>query len=353
MVVYVAMEPLDFDPDRGERKRYHMTKKNNTTANTTTSKTTTGAAKKASTAKTTAAKKPRVENAVRPKKAEPVAEEVPDLSKYEQVSSEAVKKMRKSDLLEFLQNFCRTAYFKRLTKETTDSLVYTSKNIAKATVSDLRELVSDTLREFQLMLAEDASAKVPAPANSVKKKLRSKKAEPEVVVEEPAKEPVEETEEEPEEEQKPKKALRKKGTTKKVEKTEEVVIDDEPMFPSELTLSDGDEDVVLVNVDAEFKDYDAVANAVNEEGRDLCLATRWTRDDLKAFKYSGVPGIKNPKSFQNDLDIIQVIYAGDKVVVGVSRYTEGPCYMVPKDFTPNKDGVRVKAKAEFAIYEEK
>lgn len=338
---------------RGKRKRYHMKKATNTTANNTkvAEKKSLGAKVEKLASKATA-KKPPVSNSV---KGSPVPLTSADA---EAAAKLAVKGMNKSTLTDFCTEFIKSReQMKTIKKETQDQLRYTVRNMARATLSDLREIVTQIFVETRIaepLVDTSKKTEAPAPSNSEKPKktLRKKKD----AAEEPA---PEETEEPKPVEEKPKKSLRKK-------KTEETPVEEEKpkkkspsqdlldLFPETIIVKDGDEETELVLADGDFKDYSDVVKALNDDGQDIYLAVYWSKRHLSQFGYSVLPTIKKPKSFPYDMDVLQMIYAGENVAVSISRYTEAPYYHIPQAFEINEEfGMRFYSGAEFAVYVEK
>ena len=91
------------------------------------------------------------------------------------------------------------------------------------------------------------------------------------------------------------------------------------------------------------------------EGTDFVIATYWTRRHLKQFASSYDPMNINPNrptAFENDLDLIEVTYANDLVVTGVSLYSFVPQIFLPINFERDVDsGLRFANGVEFEVYE--
>lgn len=91
------------------------------------------------------------------------------------------------------------------------------------------------------------------------------------------------------------------------------------------------------------------------EGTDFVIATYWTRRHLKQFASSYDPMNINPNrptAFENDLDLIEVTYANDLVVTGVSLYSSVPQIFLPINFDRDEEyGLRFANGVEFEIYE--
>lgn len=91
------------------------------------------------------------------------------------------------------------------------------------------------------------------------------------------------------------------------------------------------------------------------EGTDFVIATYWTRRHLKQFASSYDPMNINPNrptAFENDLDLIEVTYANDLVVTGVSLYSFVPQIFLPINFERDvESGLRFANGVEFEVYE--
>lgn len=91
------------------------------------------------------------------------------------------------------------------------------------------------------------------------------------------------------------------------------------------------------------------------DGTDFVIATYWTRRHLKQFANSYDPMNINPNrptAFEHDLDLIEVTYANDLVVTGVSLYSSVPQIFLPINFDRDEEyGLRFANGVEFEIYE--
>ena len=58
-----------------------------------------------------------------------------------------------------------------------------------------------------------------------------------------------------------------------------------------------------------------------------------------------------PKSFEHDLDLIEVTFANNLVVTGCSLYSYVPQILLPADFEQDEDGMRYANGCEFQVYE--
>lgn len=100
---------------------------------------------------------------------------------------------------------------------------------------------------------------------------------------------------------------------------------------------------------ADIKDMKALHKALTD-GADLIFAFYWSKRHLSQFSYfNDILG--HPESFDNDLDLSNVIYISDeyKVAYAVSLYTEGVYSVFPNEIKET-DGLRFASGIEFQIY---
>lgn len=96
-----------------------------------------------------------------------------------------------------------------------------------------------------------------------------------------------------------------------------------------------------------------VVKAFNND-EDIVIATYWTKKLLKQYADSYDPmGINpnRPKSFENDLDLVELTFANNLVVTGCSLYSFIPQIFKPEYFEVDEDGMRYANGCEFEIYE--
>lgn len=96
-----------------------------------------------------------------------------------------------------------------------------------------------------------------------------------------------------------------------------------------------------------------VVRAFNND-EDIVIATYWTKKLLKQYADSYDPmGINpnRPKSFENDLDLIELTFANNLVATGCSLYSSIPQIFKPEYFEVDEDGMRYANGCEFEIYE--
>ena len=208
-------------------------------------------------------------------------------------------------------------------KETVDMVENSTKKTFKQLLNDVKEMKEGSKEEEkQLVLVENS----PKKTGKIKK---SKKASEEVK-EEKKEEPVVET-----------------------SSTEEETENVEPVnFPKEFTSSilDG---ATLKRRD-DIKDLKTLAELVNETEVDLVITTYWNKKQLKQFREGYDPlniNKKLPKSFEHDLDIVDLTYVHELVATGHSLNTIVPSTFLPQDFEQDEAGVRYSNGIEFQIYE--
>lgn len=138
-----------------------------------------------------------------------------------------------------------------------------------------------------------------------------------------------------------------KETTKKVSKPD---MDFLAGFPNTLESKALKGTLKLRNDLATIQD---VVKAFNND-EDIIIATYWTKKLLKQYAQGYDPmGINpnKPKSFEHDLDLIEITYANDLVVTGCSLYSYVPQILLPGDFEQDEDGMRYANGVEFQVYE--
>lgn len=258
-------------------------------------------------------------------------------------------KATKNYLLTALKGLPKAVTNENLLERVKYTIAQAEKSIKKVTVSDLKDLVV----EAQSLLATPA----PAPVEGMKKS--AKKPSKKVV------EPVEDDtdDEEPAEEEKPakkgKKSLKMKTAKPKTHASKELPVAE--MFPEELSFEADDGEKTLVCVHDKYHTMQEVRDAL-EEGKTLFIAAYWTKRHIQQYDYKEqfrVPQV--PKSFPDDLDILNIVVACDSFdrVFAMSTYTEALYQFNGEAFTPvedkNEDGdeftVRVSNGMEFDVYE--
>lgn len=248
-------------------------------------------------------------------------------------------KMNKEQMVKLLdENFKKVK-----DKSLKDRITYTAnawkKDAKSVGISDLRTLV----KEVASVLTPAQTEATPAPANSVKKTLKKKTAEPK-------KESVEETEEVQEEKKPAKKTPAKKAPEKKtaVQKDESKgrSFDLASMFSDTIETEIG-----LLEKAQDIKNFNDLAKALENE-EEIYFAFYWTKRLLRQFEYCPLRTVAKPKEFANDLDLVSCIYLSDegKLAIGVSSYTDAPYILVPEDMKITEDGFRYSNTMEFEVY---
>lgn len=139
---------------------------------------------------------------------------------------------------------------------------------------------------------------------------------------------------------------KKEEKPKTVHKTTELLA----QFPETLKSSALEGTLKLRN---DLKTIKDIADAYNNDV-DIVVATYWTERHLKQFGASYDPmniNPKRPKSFEHDLDLIEITYANELVVTGCSLYSYVPQIFVPGDFIIQDDNLRYANGMELQVYE--
>ncbi len=290
--------------------------------NVATKATANTASKGAKTPKATS--KPKAENSV--KKTEAPKEEPKKESK-----------ITKADMVEMLEKCLTIA---GLSKNLKERIEYTLANKAKATMNDLRELVSDAGNEAKA-LHEAQEANKSKAENSIKKPLKKSGKKADEPKEEAPKTPSKSTKK-PAKEEAPKE---KKPSLKQLTMLAE--------FPEELSVKDGEDTIELEKV--KIKSYKDVVKMLEEdEDVEIYIAVYWNKRQIQQFNYEKDGRFKVPNGkFENDVDIVNLIYPGTVIAVGISAITEIPYNFLPEDFTPDEDGMKYTDGAEFEVYKVK
>ena len=135
------------------------------------------------------------------------------------------------------------------------------------------------------------------------------------------------------------------------------------MFPEEVEFETDDGTHTLVRVHEKYHTMQEVRDAINE-GKTLFIAAYWTKLHIKKYGYADQFYLMGdaPKSFPDDLDILNIVVACDTMdrVFAMSTYTEAMYRFDKPDFEPVKDKdpsdgseftVRVSNGMEFEVYE--
>ena len=267
-----------------------------------------------------------------------------------------VKEATKGTLLNALKGLPKSVTDSNLLERIKYTLTQAEKSIRKVTVSDLSELVNEAQGLLNAAPAPVEAAKKPAPKKGGK--LPAKK---------PSKKDEEETEEEEDEteEEKTPAPAKKKGmklSTPKTKASKELPV--ASMFPSELTIEADDGNKTLTCAHDKYHKMDDVRKAL-EDGKTLFIATYWSKRHIKEYNYANTFHLDPtdvPKSFADDLDILNAVVACDNVdrLWAMSIYTEGMYYFDSADFKPVEDEdpktgdkftVRASNGMEFEVYE--
>ena len=265
-------------------------------------------------------------------------------------------KVTKSQIIEGLKNLGDRV---QLNVETQSVIDYTldayEENDRNVTMDDLKEVLatvkeSTGLSDSEIILGKSTTD---TPKSEGKAKLPSKK-EAENSVKEGTTKPVvvpknkNKSEGSPvEEEKSEEKKETKKATTSKVQKPHEEYL---ASFPETL-VSESLKGTLKLRKDLETIQDVADAWANNE---DIVIATYWTKKLLKQYAQGYDPMNINPnrpKSFEHDLDLIEVTFANNLVVTGCSLYSYVPQIILPDEFEQDENGMRYANGCEFQVYE--
>lgn len=250
--------------------------------------------------------------------------------------------MKKPELLDMLK---KSATIKGLDENLKSRIDYAvkvgDKFINKVSKPDMIGLI-DEVKAF-------LSAPKAAPAEALKAPKKSKK------------QPVEESTAEPEEKtEKKSKGLKKvKTAPQKVSKNGLPPV--ASMFPETLAIDTSDGEVVLKREHEKYHTIEEIREAI-ENGKTLFITSYWTKLHIKRFDYAQTFNVEAPKSFPDDLDVLNVVCACDSIprLWCMSNYTEAMSCFEGEDFQPIEDvdpatdekfTVRVSNGCEFEIYE--
>lgn len=218
-----------------------------------------------------------------------------------------------------------------------DSIMYASKNAAKATRNDLVELVKETMNLLGDKFVEPVAAETkksathPKAENSIKPVAKSEKKD------ESTKTVVKKT---------TKKSPVKEDGVTTLDESAKVVQQRASKMPNHITY--GDQRYELATDINSMDDLHRVMTESDEN--EVIFAFYFPKRNIRQFGYFGNI-LGTPKSFKDDLDITSVIYVSDekKVAYTVSLYTEAVYTIIPEDFNKD-DGVRIAGYCEFEIY---
>ena len=264
-------------------------------------------------------------------------------------------KATKNELLEALTGIPASANIKKdenFMSRLNYTLAQAKKSIKKVTVSDLSALVT----EAQGIL-------MPAPAAAASKKpasmKKTTKAEPEEDEDSDSETDAEETK--PEKKTTGKKTLKAVKTVPQKTKASKL-LPTASMFPDEITFDADDGKKTLKCAHGKYHTIEQIRKALEEDST-LYIAAYWTKRHIKEYDYNTTFGVTAPKSFPDDLDILNIVVACDTIdrVFAMSTYTEAMYRFEGADFDPvddedpatgDKYTVRVSNGMEFEVYEE-
>lgn len=274
--------------------------------------------------------------AKKPQAKKPVAETKPQVAPVEAPKPKA-KKPTKEQVINNLNAMSNglAKMSKNKVKGATELLnrVVNAVGNAKTTKVDDLIAIHNEVVQFGKDLADATSKKVAA-ENALKPKAKTEKAAPKKS---------EKTEEKP-----------LVSATKEVAK----ILPTATMFPEKLEVKDLG---TLVRANAKYKNSEEIAKAL-ENGTQFYFATYWTARHIAQFNYGFANMVPAPKSFPNDLDILEPVYYCENVkrIWAASLYTEAMFNFNSEDITPIEDtnpysgekfAVRVSNGMEFELYE--
>lgn len=255
----------------------------------------------------------------------------------------ALEKLTKGALITNIEMVVEN-YRNNLKKVDLDSLEYVlsqyKANKRKIAKEDIISII-ETVEESVGVSMEDMLDKIGEENDSTVTQL-------EIPVKENSKKPLKKKEGEKPSATEQEKAPKKQETTKVKHKTVELLA----TFPQEIESTTIDNGVTLRLRENVQSIKDVVEMFKNNE--DVVIATYWTKRHLKQYRASYDPMNINPNrpaEFENDLDLVEITYANELVVTGVSLYSYVPQVFVPEDFIPDEEGLLSANGMEFAIYD--
>lgn len=255
----------------------------------------------------------------------------------------------KANLLDALRDLPKTVKDKSILDRVNYTLEKADKSVKNVTVGVLSDLIAD-------IKASLSPAPAPVEASRKTPKTTPKKAEPDDDVDDDTDD--EEEEEKPTPKKSGKKSLKMKTAKPKTKASKELPI--AKMFPATLTFESEEGKQELVCAHDKYHDIDEVRSALNE-GKTLFIAAYWTKRHIQQYNYKEQFMVPNaPKSFPDDLDMLNVVITCDTVdrVFAMSTYTEALYKFDGETFKPIEDDddgekftVRVSNGMEFEVYE--
>lgn len=260
-------------------------------------------------------------------------------------------------------NILRTNVKQVTDKSLKDRIVYTCKNVDKATLKDLRDLVKETQRhlgdkfsmeETSKVVAfpksEEVSEQVSAPTeNKVKPKKTSS-------VQTPKAENLTKKKVAPKTEEEPAETPKTKAKAKKSKKDNDTDLNEKAVqlakiFPETLEIETEDGTATFKALHDEVKTIEDLEKLWDKyDTGALEVAFYWTKRHLRQFPYfNGWLG--QPKSFKNDLDMAQIVFCSDKVCYAVSDGTDAIYTLLTQDIPEDEDEkMRFSSGLEYQFY---
>lgn len=229
---------------------------------------------------------------------------------------------------------------KRVSKQLQEMITYTMKmykdDAKSVTAQDFRSLVKDIQNELAIATpVATAASKKSETADEKPAKKAKKSAKKEETVEE----------------EKPKKKSGAKKAKKFAKGVESQNTKGEAFDLAEVFHDEIETPLGLITKDDSIKTIKDVAKLLEEGEKEVLCAVYWTERHLSQFDYSNVEGIEAPKSFENDLDLVSIIFVApdNSYILGVSSYTFVP-YVFSAKSMKQKNGIRYTNGAEFNVY---
>lgn len=238
--------------------------------------------------------------------------------------AKAISKMNKKGLATYLKENAD-----KVTKNLKEMIEYNLKKYKEVNKSDLYELAQEvkaSLEGSQVALENSLKVKADTPDTKTEetKKSSKKTLKPSKKAEEP------EVKVEIEEKESPKQ--------KDIAKN----------FPKKFTTN-GVDFTVRLDIN-NIKELEEVSNKLIAEGKALVFAFYWSKRLLKQFTYDTNGFSKSqPKSFEHDLDLANLIYFSDKVAYALSD--TDLMYLIKPEELEVIDGMRFANGIEYNIYE--
>lgn len=266
--------------------------------------------------------------------------------------------MKKSEMAAFIKSNS-----KKVSKNLRDMANYTLKmyedSPKSVTIQDLRTLVKEMQAELAIATPQATSASVKKEASektvekSEKKAKKEKTSDKADTEEKPKKKESskKKAEASAEEEEKPKKKNGGKKSKKFASGVEPKNTVGEAFDLAEVFKDEIETPLGVITKDDSIKSVKDVAKILDKGEKEVLCAVYWTERHLEQFAYANIEGIEQPKKFENDLDLVSIIFVApdNSYMLGVSSYTFVPYTFSGKSLKQSK-GIRYTNGAEYNIY---